>query len=390
MKILIAGSDLNAKLLASYLKIEDNSNDIYITCDEVSKEKIYTAVNIKESDILSITDFVKYNQIEFTIVTSQTAIINGIADEFKKEGFPIFAPISEAARVTLFNSIAKKIMYKLKITTPRFGIFDRENLALDYARNIHFPIVVVNDFNLFSRFNIKLENFKSAKNGIKKIFEDGNNKIIIENYIDENPIYMYFVTDGYNAIPLGNVERESEDKYTIAISPSNKIDEKITKNILDNVVYPLLDDIKKYTDMYVGLLGLKIKIKNDKIYVLEFYNGFENIDFQTILPCLNDNLLNIFYEATTAGINNGNDFINISDYFSYSLAISRSDFINPYEEESEEDFIFSMTNDKYVFTSTALTINSAICKMHEYIEPLIKRDTFKLIKEKILQKEHRV
>ena len=115
MKILIAGSDINAKILASYLKIEDNSNDIYITTDEVSTDNTYTPINIKENDIVSVSDFVKYNQIEFTIVTSPIAIINGIADEFKKEGFPVFAPTSEAARVTFFNAIAKKIMYKLKI-----------------------------------------------------------------------------------------------------------------------------------------------------------------------------------------------------------------------------------------------------------------------------------
>ena len=106
MKILIAGSDINAKLIASYLKIEDSSHDIYVTTEEHVDDSIYTPVNIRENDVFAICDFVKYNQIEFTVVTSPMAIINGIADEFKKEGFPIFAPVSEAARVTFFNSIA--------------------------------------------------------------------------------------------------------------------------------------------------------------------------------------------------------------------------------------------------------------------------------------------
>ena len=34
MKILIVGSDLNAKLLAQYLKMEDESHDIYMTESE--------------------------------------------------------------------------------------------------------------------------------------------------------------------------------------------------------------------------------------------------------------------------------------------------------------------------------------------------------------------
>lgn len=388
MKILIAGSDINAKILASYLKIEDNSNDIYITTDEVSTDNTYTPINIKENDIVSVSDFVKYNQIEFTIVTSPIAIINGIADEFKKEGFPVFAPTSEAARVTFFNAIAKKIMYKLKITTPRFGIFDRENLALEYARSLKFPIMVCNDFNLLPRFNIKFDNFTKAKEGIQKIFEDGNNKIVIENYIDEDPIYMYFITDGYNALPIGSVERFGNDKYTIAVSPSGKIDEKMTINIIQKIIYPLLDDIVKYTEMYVGIFGLKIKIHNNNVYVLEFYNGFDNIDFQTILPCLRDNLLNIFYKTATVGLGDNCSFIEMSDYYSYSIALDKKE-INLSDEESE-DFIYSEMNDKYVVTSTSLTLNFAILKLHDYLSSAVTNDIYSSIVEEMLQKECKV
>ena len=387
MKILIAGSDINAKLLASYLKIEDNSNDIYITTDEVSTDNTYTPINIKENDIVSISDFVKYNQIEFTVVTSPIAIINGLADEFKKEGFPVFAPTSESARITFFNSIAKKIMYKLKITTPRFGIFDRENLAIEYARSLKFPIVVCNDFNLLPRFNIKFNSFCKAKDGIQKIFEDGNNKIIIENYMDENPIYMYFITDGYSALPIGNVERFGNDKYTIAVSPSGKIDETTTIDIIQKIIYPLLDDIVKYAEMYIGILGLKIKIHNNNIYILEFYNGFDNIDFQTIFPCLKDDLLGVFYKAATDGLNNNFNFINMSDYYSYSIAVDKKR-INFIEEDNE--FICSETNDKYVFTSTALTLNAAISKLHDYLKTMLTKDIYASILDEILQRECKV
>ena len=387
MKILIAGSDINAKLLASYLKIEDNSNDIYITTDEVSTDNTYTPINIKENDIVSISDFVKYNQIEFTVVTSPIAIINGLADEFKKEGFPVFAPTSESARITFFNSIAKKIMYKLKITTPRFGMVDRENLAIEYARSLKFPIVVCNDFNLLPRFNIKFNSFCKAKDGIQKIFEDGNNKIIIENYMDENPIYMYFITDGYSALPIGNVERFGNDKYTIAVSPSGKIDETTTIDIIQKIIYPLLDDIVKYAEMYIGILGLKIKIHNNNIYILEFYNGFDNIDFQTIFPCLKDDLLGVFYKAATDGLNNNFNFINMSDYYSYSIAVDKKR-INFIEEDNE--FICSETNDKYVFTSTALTLNAAISKLHDYLKTMLTKDIYASILDEILQRECKV
>ncbi len=387
MKILIAGSDINAKLLASYLKIEDNSNDIYITTDEESSDNSYTPIRIKENDIPSICDFVKYNQIEFTIVTSSMAIINGIADEFKKESFPVFAPASESARVTFFNGIAKKIMYKLKIPTVRFGIFDRENLALDYVRNSKFPVSVVNDFNLLSRFNITYNSFSKAKAGIQKIFEEGNNKIVIENYLDEESIYMYFVTDGYNALPLTSVERLYGDKYTIAMSPSGKVTNKITADILQRAVYPLLDDIIKYADMYKGILGVRFKIRNGQFFISEFYNGFESIDFQTFLPVIDDNLLDIFYEASTNGLNESRNFIKTSNNYSFTISVDKSEIE---EIDGEEEFILIEDSQRYVITSSASTLNGARTKLFDYLQMIIRRETFDKIMQTSLQKELKI
>lgn len=387
MKILIAGSDINAKLLASYLKIEDNSNDIYITTDEESSDNSYTPIRIKENDIPSICDFVKYNQIEFTIVTSSMAIINGIADEFKKESFPVFAPASESARVTFFNGIAKKIMYKLKIPTVRFGIFDRENLALDYVRNSKFPVSVVNDFNLLSRFNITYNSFSKAKAGIQKIFEEGNNKIVIENYLDEESIYMYFVTDGYNALPLTSVERLYGDKYTIAMSPSGKVTNKITADILQRAVYPLLDDIIKYADMYKGILGVRFKIRNGQFFIFEFYNGFESIDFQTFLPVIDDNLLDIFYEASTNGLNESRNFIKTSNNYSFTISVDKSEIE---EIDGEEEFILIEDSQRYVITSSASTLNGARTKLFDYLQMIIRRETFDKIMQTSLQKELKI
>lgn len=388
MKILIAGSDLNAKLLARYLKLENNNNDIYITTEEQSIDDTYTCINIKENDIAGICDFVKYNQIEFTIATSSIAIINGIADEFKKEGFPVFAPYSEAERITYFNSIAKKIMYKLKINTPKFGIFDRENLAIEYIRKAKFPIVIENDFTLLSRESSIYKTFSQAKSGIQKIFENSNDKIVIENYIQEDPVYLYFITDGYNALPLISISRLSGDNYTTSTAPSQKINEEIIINILQKVIYPLLDDISKYTDMYIGILGLKIKLHKNNFYVLEFYNGFQHYDFQTFLSLLDENLLNILYDTATGCLADNHDYIRLTDNFSYSAAINKSE-INK-EEDCDEDFIESEDKEKYIYTSSASTINKAKENLYDFLETITNETTMKNIINTNNQKEIKI
>ena len=388
MKILIVGSDLNSLLLARYIKMQSPEQDLYVTTEDNSASDIFTGINIKENDINSIVDFVKYNAIEFTVVLSPIAVINGIADEFKKEELLIFAPYAEAARITFFNSIAKKILYKLKINTPKFGIFDRENLAIDYVRKARFPLVVSNDFTLMNRENNFYNSFAKAKVGIQKIFENNNEKIVIENYIDAQPFYVYFVTDGYNALPLVSVERMVEDKYSITLAPSRKISDELYVRILQKVIYPLLDDITKYTDNYVGILGLKIKIVKDSFGVLEIYNGFQKYDLQALLPLLNENIINVFFDTSNGCLADNYDYIRLNDNFSYTVAVNKS-AVNK-NEDLEEDFIESEDDINYIFTSSAATMNYAKDNLYDYLEAILPKDIFDDIIKKEQDKERAI
>ena len=388
MKILIVGSDINAKLLASYLKIENNSHDVYLTTEENAEGSIYTPIDIQESDVYTICDFVKYNQIEYTIVTSPIAIINGIAEEFKKEGFGIFAPASEAARVTFFTSIAKKIIYKLKMPTPRFGIFDRENIAIDYIRNAKFPIEIDNDFTLFSNIREVYNSFSKAKLGIQKIFEEGNNKIIIENSLCEEPIYMYFITDGYNALPLISLTREEKENYTKICTPASKITERIIQYTMQRIIFPLLDDISKYAEMYVGIIGLKIKIHNNSVFLLEFYNGFQQYDFQAFLPLIGESLFNLIYDASNSGLIDNRDFVNLKDLYSYTVVINKNDIINV--DDDCDDFIVTEDKEKCIITASSPTLNQAKNKMFDYLNAILSPEAIESIMKSEIEKELRV
>lgn len=387
MKILIVGSDLNTFLLAKYIKVQNSTHDIYVTTNETCEDGSYTPIDIKENDVASICDFVKYNQIEFTIATSQLAIINGIADIFKKECFPIFAPFSEAARITFFNSIAKKIMYKLKINTPKFGIFDRENLALEYIRHSKFPLVIENDFTLLARECNIYDTYSKAKLGLQKIFENQNEKIVIENYFDFEPMYAYFITDGYNALPLIALERTSGENYSSVTAPSKKISNDILVKILKQAIYPLLDDISKFADGYTGILGIKFKLIKDTFAILEFYNGFQHYDFQSFISTSNEDIVNLLFDAANGSLADNYDYIQHNDNFSYTIAINKSEIIGDYDDE---EFIQSEDKEKVIFTNTASTARYAKETLLEHIENICNKDLYKRIITTDAKKELRI
>ena len=372
MKILIAGSGVNALLLAKYIKTQNAKQDIYVTTDEISEDATYTPTGIKENDIVAIRDFVKYNQIEFTVVTSGLPIINGIADEFEKEGFPVIAPFAEAARATFFNSIAKKVMYKLKINTPRFGIFDRENIATEHIRKAKFPIVIMNDFTLAERNYNVYSGYKKARIALQQIFENTNDKIVIERYIDSTPIYIYFLTDGVNAVPLITLEKQKGENFMKITALSETVTNKLMTNILQCAVFPFLNDIVKYAGLYSGILGLKIKIENNNFYVLEYFNEFQDYDLQAFLSLFNEDLVQLLIQTSQNLIRKRRN-VELTGLSSYTLAIKKSAISS---DNEDEDFFITEDNDNVIITGTAPTMNYAKQKVEEYLETICNKKIF--------------
>ena len=385
MKILIVGEDINSLLLAKYLKMQNAEHDIYLTTEDDSMSEIFTSIRIRENNIPAIVDFVKYNAIEFTITFSTIAIVNGIADVFKQEDFPIFAPCAEPAKITYLNSLAKKIMYKLKINTPKFGIFDRENVAIEYVKNAKYPIVIENDFFLFKRQSYKCDTFSKAKLIIQKMFEDDNEKIVIQNYIDIPPTYMYFITDGFNVLPLTVMKRQGDENYTSIICPETTVSENMILKVLQRAIYPFIDDISQLSKPYIGIIGVKLKIYRDTFVVLDFYNGFENKDFQAFLSILDDDLLSLFYTAAQGNLCDVHHYVNFKEDFSYTISLHKDCM----EEDKyvEEDFFECETANSYVCTVTSPTLVGAKEKLIDYVCSFTKEDNLSKIKENELEKE---
>ena len=286
-----------------------------------------------------------------------------------------------------FNSIAKKIMYKLKINTPKFGIFDRENLALEYVRRSRFPIVIQNDFTLLERECSVYKTFSNAKLGLQKIFENGNEKIVIESYIDTDPLYLYFITDGFNALPLIGMERTSGNDYTAITAPSKKISDDIVRRILKQAIYPLLDDISKFAEGYTGIIGLKIKLVKDTFAILEFYNGFQHYDFQSYISLADEDIIDVLYSAANGCLADNYNYIQHKDDFSYTLAISKNE-INIQSEEDE--FIQTEDSQKVILTNTGATVNFAKEDLLEFVREFVTVDLYNRIIDTDSEKEYRI
>ena len=238
---------------------------------------------------------------------------------------------------------------------------------------------------MFKRQSYKCDTFSKAKLIIQKMFEEDNEKIVIQNYIDIPPTYMYFITDGFNVLPLTVMKRQGDENYTSIICPETTVSENMILKVLQRAIYPFVDDISQLSKPYIGIIGVKLKIYRDTFVVLDFYNGFENKDFQAFLSILDDDLLSLFYTAAQGNLCDVHHYVNFKEDFSYTISLHK-DCIED-DKYVEEDFFECETANSYVCTVTSPTLVGAKEKLIDYVCSFTKEDILSKIKENELEKE---
>ena len=333
-KILIIGNSLKAYSLA---KLLSSKYEIYITPASDTLKEFTNTLDIREDNIAELLEFVLENGIDLTIPVSEECLKTDIVEIFNKNNLQIFAPNKEAASIVLDKAYAKKVLYKLRIPTPRFGIFEKQNMVIDYIKNLKNPFVLKTNTNnsaaVFSSFNI-------AKNCIDFSFIEKNKKIIIEDYIYGTPFSFYTITDGYKALPIGssiNYKQQLDgDGGQItsgmgACSPNYKLTLEHEYFLMDNVIYPTLDYLEIGGYPYIGILGINGVLQNDGTISILGYQAFMNdTDAYIILNSINENLYDLFISCTLGSFSDEYDNIQLNESFATSLVLS-----NKYRDNTE-------------------------------------------------------
>ena len=412
MKILIVGSGAKEYTIAKLVSQYENTDLVFVAPGNDAIAEFSNCIDIKADDVDNLLEFAKANEIDITIAASEKAIENGIADVFNEAGLMIFAPTKEAAKITSSKSIAKKFMYKTKIPTPKFGIFDRENIAVDYARKSKYPLVIKTDVHRHGENVFICDNFKIAKRKIEDLFDNAEKKVVIEDYVAGQEFSYYVISDGYNAMPLNSVVPYKSvlegnggalTSGLGAYAPFYMIDSNLESKIFNQIVYPALDELSKGRNQYVGILGIDIILdRNGNLNVIEFNSFLKEPDAQCVFDLLDDDIARIMNATVVGSLVDDYREIASKPLFSTSIVLSSGsypsegsygDVITGLEEAQEhcEIAYFNTIKDAngnmltsggrtLVLTTEASTLEKSAQKLYECVE-LVGFDSMKYRKD---------
>lgn len=389
-KVLIVGN--SAKEYALVKKFKNYDCDIFVLSGNNAISELAECVDIREENVQEILEYVLENAIDLTIVTSEVAIKNNIAELFQTNNQLIFCPTAQSAQFTLSRSAGKRFLYKLRIPTPRFGIFDKLPLAIDYLKNAPMPQVIRADENSNSADRLVCTTFAASKTFVEDLFNKDENKVVLEDYVYGHEFTIYVVTDGYSALHLATVANykfaEDGDGGILtsgvgAYTPDYKISSDIENSVMQNVVERVLASLQRKETPYLGVLGIDCVLATDGSFVtLDFKPFLSDHDAEAVLNLVDENLLTLFEACAVGSFADDYEKIDVSDNSSVSCVISsrkKGEIIKGLELVESDITHFATTKNKYfeyetvegktlVLTKTAKTLSRARKHLYEDVE----------------------
>ena len=352
MNILIIGSGGREHAITWKASQSEKVKNIYVIPGNpgIKMEDKVQVFELQDPSIQDYINFAKEHNVDLTIVGPEAPLVDGIVDEFEKNGLPIFGPSKKAAQLEGSKNFCKEILNSGNILTAKHQSFTDSISAINYIKQHSLPIVIKADGLAAGKGVFILDDRDKASKLANDLFT-GNvdgvtcNVIVIEEFLKgEEASFICLVSNG-SIIPLAS----SKDHKKLnngdlgpntggmgAYSPTKLIDDNLAKKVIKEIIKPTLNELKKRDINYSGFLyaGLMID-KNKNPFVLEYNCRLGDPEAQAILMRLESDLIDMFL----ATINNELSELNIlwNESAACTIVLASKGYPGKYEKNKKID-----------------------------------------------------
>ena len=313
MKILVIGSGGREHALVWKLAQSDLCEKVFVapgnagTADEPKTEN----VDLNAEDLDGLLDFAKNKEIDLTIVGPEAPLVLGLIDLFEKNNLLCLGPNKLAAQMEGSKIFMKDVLKKGNIPTATYEVFSDPEPAREYLATCNIPIVLKADGLAGGKGVIVAFSREEALEALNSLMVDqklgsAGDNLVIEEFLKGEEASFIVLCDGENVIPLASSQdhkqRDDGDKGPNtggmgAYSPTPLITKELNEEIMQEIIIPTLDELKRRSIEYKGFLYAGLMIDGQEIKVLEYNCRFGDPETQPILMRMKSDFLELCLKA---------------------------------------------------------------------------------------------
>lgn len=322
MKLLVIGSGGREHTLAWRLSQDERVETVFVAPGNAGTALCDKLQNLAESDFEKLADFVRANDVTFTLVGPEAPLAGGIVDYFRSQNLPIFGPTKAAAQLESSKDFAKAFMKRHGVPTADYETFSDAQEAHAYVDRKGAPIVIKADGLAAGKGVIVAMNLQDAHDAIDMMLE-GNKfgsagaRVVIEDFLEGEEASFIVMVDGEHVIPMAS----SQDHKRLldkdmgpntggmgAYSPAPVVTQEVHDLVMRTIILPTVEGMAKDGTPFTGFLYAGLMIGHDKDGTLtaktvEFNCRMGDPETQPIMSRLQSSLVDLVQAAIDGKLN---------------------------------------------------------------------------------------
>ncbi len=318
MKLLVIGAGGREHALAWRLTQSRRVQTVYVAPGNGGTANTVGLKNVAITDFEELAQWVKDNDIAFTVVGPDAALAAGVVDFFQSKGLKIFGPTKRAAELEWSKDFAKGFMVRHKIPTAAYQSFTDAAAARFYVEKMGAPIVVKADGLAAGKGVVVAMTVAQAQAAIDMIMVDAKfgasgARVVIEEFMRGEEASFFVLSDGVNILPLATAQ---DHKRLLdgdqgpntggmgAYSPAPVITPTLQGKILSTIVKPTIAGMAAEGRPFVGVLFVGLMIEpSGNPRVVEFNARLGDPETQPIMARLEGDFATVIEAAINGRLN---------------------------------------------------------------------------------------
>lgn len=301
MKVLVIGGGAREHALCRSLSLDPDVSALYCAPGNAGIAEVAELRPVDALDGAAVAALATELGAGLVVVGPEAPLVAGVADAVRAAGIPVFGPSAEAARLEGSKAFAKDVMAAAGVPTARSYVCTTPEEVDEALDAFGAPYVVKDDGLAAGKGVVVTEDLAAARAHALAC-----DRVVIEEYLDGPEVSLFAITDGVTVLPL---QPAQDFKRALdgdegpntggmgAYSPLPWADPKLVDEVMELVLQPTVDELRRRGTPFSGLLYAGLAITSRGTRVIEFNARFGDPETQVVLARLRTPLASVLLNA---------------------------------------------------------------------------------------------
>ncbi|MFJ6085361.1 phosphoribosylamine--glycine ligase [Streptomyces sp. NPDC092369] len=306
MKVLVIGSGAREHALCRSLSLDPDVTALHCAPGNAGIAEVAELHEVDALDGTAVAALATALEADLVVVGPEAPLVAGVADAVREVGIPVFGPSGEAARIEGSKAFAKDVMAGAEVPTARSYVCTTPAEVDEALDAFGAPYVVKDDGLAAGKGVVVTDDIEVAR-----AHANSCERVVIEEFLDGPEVSLFAITDGETVLPL---QPAQDFKRALdgdegpntggmgAYSPLPWADPKLVDEILQTVLQPTVDEMRRRGTPFSGLLYAGLAITSRGVRVIEFNARFGDPETQVVLARLQTPLAGVLLAAASGNL----------------------------------------------------------------------------------------